>query len=107
MVPPKPKARRQPPGASKPKSSQNLGKTTANSDQLEKGLEREEMPQHEQDKEVIGEEHEQEGDGEQGSHPADSDNKPKRKFTCPFSHEREGAKYLCKWVPHADKRSVS
>jgi len=31
---------------------------------------------------------------------------PKRKYPCPFASPRDGARALCKWPPHADKRSV-
>ena len=32
--------------------------------------------------------------------------KGKLKYACPFSEARDGVIHLCKWQPHADKRSV-
>lgn len=31
---------------------------------------------------------------------------PKKMYACPFAKPRDGARTLCKWAPHADKRSV-
>jgi hypothetical protein len=30
----------------------------------------------------------------------------KKLYPCPFAKPRDGARTLCKWAPHADKRSV-
>jgi hypothetical protein len=32
--------------------------------------------------------------------------KTKKRYGCPFATPRDGARTLCKWTPHLDKRSV-
>jgi len=51
------------------------------------------------------------GDVEEDPSVADDDSsteagKPKKMYACPFAKPREGARTICKWAPHADKRSV-
>jgi hypothetical protein len=47
-------------------------------------------------------------DGEDVEEEAAGSVKPnsKKSYSCPFSVAREGARTLCKWRPHVDKRSV-
>jgi hypothetical protein len=55
----------------------------------------------EEDGEYEGQEEDEVEDGSEAS------DRQEKKFSCPFSQDREGATNLCRWTAHADKRSVS
>lgn len=56
-----------------------------------------------------GEENDNEEDTEEGEDEEvnpDGKKSVRKLYSCPFSDPRDGALALCKWPPHADKRSV-
>jgi hypothetical protein len=57
---------------------------------------------------VEAEEREDETEGEDGEEEGEGSvkSKSRKSYSCPFSVARDGARTLCKWQPHADKRSV-